>query len=90
MDQKNKYRLRVQNCIWTIIDVHKTIWDEYENRDFFSQFEKLEETIENLDMADVSEIDVLMVEQTTNDILGEFQSLFEAGELKNVYELQES
>ena len=90
MDQNNKYRLRVQNCIWTIIDVHKTICDEYENGNFFSQFEKLEETIENLDMADVSEIDVLMVEQTTNDILGEFRSLFEAGELRNVYELQES
>ena len=90
MDQKSKYRLRIQNCIWTIIDVHQTIGDDYEDLELLSQFEDLEETIEDLDMAHVSEIDVIMVEQATNALLGEFRSIFESGEFGHVYELQEN
>ena len=79
MDQKNKYRLRIQNCIWTIIDVHSTISDEDENEVFLSQFEDLEQNIEKLDMSHISEGDVLMVEQATNALLVEFQSIFDTG-----------
>ena len=90
MDQKNKYRLRIQNCIWTIIDVHSTISDEDENEVFLSQFEDLEQNIEELDMSHISEGDVLMVEQATNALLVEFQSIFDTGKFGNVYELPEN
>ena len=90
MDQKNKYRLRIQNCIWTIIDVHSTISDEDENEVFLSQFEDLEQNIEELDMSHISEGDVLMVEQATNALLVEFQSIFDSGKFGNVYELPEN
>ena len=50
MDLKNKYRLRVESCIGTIIDVHKAIGNEYENQEFLSQFEELKQTIKALDM----------------------------------------
>jgi hypothetical protein len=90
MDQKSKYRLRIQNCIWTIIDVHNTISDEFENGEFISQFEDLEVNILALDMTHVSEIDVMMVEQATNALLGEFRPIFESREFGPVYELKEN
>ena len=90
MDKKNKYRLRIQNCIWTIIDVHATVSDEDENWIFLDQFEDLEQSIEDLDMAHVSETDVRMVEQATNALLTQFQPVFDSGNFGPVYELQEN
>ncbi len=90
MNKRNKYRLRIQNCIWTIIDVHATVSDEDENWVFLDQFEDLEQSIEDLDMSHVSEIDVLMVEQATNALLIQFQPVFKSGNIGPVYELQEN
>jgi hypothetical protein len=78
--------LRVEICIGTIIDVHKSINNPYENDDFLSQFEKLKEAVDNMDMSQVSERDVLMVEQATNALLGEFRSIYETGDYGPVYE----
>ena len=88
MDKKNqklRFRLRVENCIGTIIDVHKSIDECYGEFDFLSQFEKLKEAVNSIDMAKVSEHDVLMVEQATNALLGEFRPLFERGVTSSVY-----
>ena len=90
MDRKNKYRLRIQNCIWTIMDVHDTVSDEDGIGGFFSQFEDLEQSIQDLDMSHISEVEVLMVEQATNDLLVEYQPIFESGEFGPVYELREN
>jgi hypothetical protein len=90
MDAKRKYRLRVDSCIGTIIDVHKTISEEYEDQDFIERFEELKQSIEDLDMSSVSERDVMMVEQATNALLGEFRVVFEAGNLGLVYAQQTS
>lgn len=80
------YRLRLDSCIGTIIDVHKTLGDKYENQEFLSQFKKLKQAIERLDMSLVHEQDVLMVEQATNALLGEFKPIFELEEFGPVYE----
>ncbi|MBL7205009.1 MAG: hypothetical protein ISS63_11860 [Desulfobacteraceae bacterium] len=85
MDTTDKYRLRIQNCVWTIIDVHSTINSEYENEEFLSQFQGLDEAIEALDMSLISEGDILMVEQATNALLREFSALFETGMFRPVY-----
>jgi hypothetical protein len=85
MDSNKKYRLRVENCIGTIIDVHKTISDEYANQEFISQFEDLKEAVENLDMSLICEGDVLMVEKATNALLGEFRGIFEGEDFGPVY-----
>jgi len=90
MDRKSKYRLRIQNCIWTIMDVHATVSDDDETEVILSQFEDLDQNIEDLDMSHVSEGDVLMVEQATNALLVEFQSVFNSGEFGPVYEVQEN
>ena len=88
MDRKSKYRLRIQNCIWTIMDVHATVSDDDETEVILAQFEDLDQNIEYLDMSHVSEGDVLMVEQATNALLVEFQSVFNSGEFGPVYEVQ--
>jgi len=86
MNLKNQYRLRVQNCIGTIIDVHKSISHPYyEGMELVSQFEKLKKAINNVDMNKVSERDVRMVEQVTNDLLYEFRPIFETGDCSAVY-----
>ena len=85
---KSKYRLRIQNCIWTIMDVHATVSDDDETEVILSQFEDMDQNIEDLDMSHVSEGDVLMVEQATNALLVEFQSVFNSGEFGPVYEVQ--
>lgn len=86
MDLSHKYRLRVEICIGTIIDVHKSLNSPYGNDGFLSQFEKLKEAINNMDMSQVSERDVLMVEQATNALLGEFRPIFEKEACGPVYE----
>lgn len=86
MDQKSQYLIRVQNCIGTIIDVHNSICSEYHNNELLLHFEELKQTIDDLDMSLVSEGDVLMVEQATNVLLGEFKKFFKCGEFAPVYE----
>lgn len=86
MDSAHKYRLRVEICLGTIIDVHKSIDCPYGNEEFLSQFERLKEAVVGMDMSQVSEKDVLMVEQATNALLGEFRPIFETGEYGPVYE----
>ncbi|MFP3912966.1 MAG: hypothetical protein ACLFUT_12900 [Desulfobacteraceae bacterium] len=85
MDITDQYRLRIRHCVGTIIDVHSSINREYENTQVVSEFQDLEKAIEGLDMSLVSEGDILMVEQATNALLGEFKALFETGMLGPVY-----
>jgi len=85
MDRTDRYKLRIQNCVGTILDVHSTISKKFENQELLSQFEGLEEALETLDMTFVSEGDILMVEQATNALLDEFRGLFDAGLLGPVY-----
>jgi hypothetical protein len=86
MNVKRRYRLRVENCIGTIIDVHKSVSQPYGDLEFLSQFEKLKKVVTRMDMSNVSECDVLMVEKATNALLGEFRPIFELGEFCAVYE----
>ena len=85
MDLKHKYRMRVENCIGTIIDVHRSASSPDENEAFLSQFEKLKKAINDMDMSHVSEHDVLMVEQATNALLGEFRDLLSRGDGGTAY-----
>ncbi|MBW2610038.1 MAG: hypothetical protein JRC68_06810 [Deltaproteobacteria bacterium] len=80
MDLENKYRLRVESCIGTIIDVHQSISSPYENEDFISRFYELRDSIDDMDMSGVSDRDIRLVEQATNALLGEFRSIFETGD----------
>jgi hypothetical protein len=86
MDLANKYRLRVQNCIGTLIDVHKSVAGDDASHSFLVQFEKLKKTLDRLDMSLVCEGDILMVEEATNALLREFKGIFSAQAPSRVYE----
>jgi hypothetical protein len=87
MEQRYKYRLRVEMCIGTIIDVHKRIQFSFENEKLLSQFEQLRRAVNDMDMTQVSERDVVLVEQASNALLCEFRPVFENGGYGPVYEL---
>ena len=88
MEQRHKYRLRVEMCIGTIIDVHKTVNIPREKGGLLSQFEDFKRMISHMDMSHVSEQDVRMVEQATNALLVEFRPVFESGVCGPVYSQQ--
>ena len=85
MNTTDQYRLRVQHCVGTIIDVHSAISNAFKGEVFLTQFEDLEQEISSLDMDLVSELDILMVEQATNTLLAELKGLFETGTYGMVY-----
>jgi hypothetical protein len=76
---QHKYRLRVETCIGTIIDVHKSIQFASENQKILDQFEALRKAVLEMDMAQVSEQDIAMVEQATNALLCEYRPVFQKG-----------
>jgi cell fate (sporulation/competence/biofilm development) regulator YlbF (YheA/YmcA/DUF963 family) len=88
MQLTNIYRLRVETCIGTIIDVHKIINNNKKNQGLLSQFEDLKQAVKDLDMSLVHEEDVRRVEQATNALLEEFRTIFEEGGLGPIYNLQ--
>jgi hypothetical protein len=79
MEIKHALRLRVESCIGTIIDVHKSVSDTWENEKILSQFERLRKAVNRMDMSQVSERDVLLVEEATNALLNEFKGAFKDG-----------
>ena len=88
MDLQKKYRMRVESCIGTIIDVHKSVKVPHDKGTLLTQFENLRKAIDHMDMSQVSERDIDMVEQATNTLLGEFRSVFETGGGSPVYRKQ--
>ena len=85
MDLRNKYRLRVRNCIGTILDVHRNVSPPLDHTDFVSQFERLKTAVNHINLNEVTEQDVLRVERATNALLWEFRPIFERGDLGPVY-----
>ena len=86
LETKHQYRLRVETCIGTIIDVHKSITITCENEKILWQFEKLSRAVTEMDMSQVSEQDVLIVEQATNALLNEFRTIFNGRLTAPIYE----
>ena len=85
MEIRQKYRLRVETCIGTIIDVHKSIQCVSENRKILDQFEALRKAVTEMDMAQVSEQDIAMVEQATNALLCEYRPVFRKESRSPIY-----
>lgn len=86
MELRRLYRLRVENCLGTIIEVQKRVSDPGGNEKFLTQFEDLKKAITLMDMSHVSETDVAMVEQATNALLCEFKPVFESEGCGPIYE----
>jgi DNA-binding FrmR family transcriptional regulator len=86
MEIRQKYRLRVETCIGTIIDVHKRIEFACENEKILDQLEALRKAVMRMDMTRVSEKDVATLEQATNALLCEYKPVFRKGDQGPIYE----
>ncbi|RLB08667.1 MAG: hypothetical protein DRG27_05415 [Deltaproteobacteria bacterium] len=84
-EEKYIYKMRVENCIGTIIDVHKIISQKPEYKTLISQFEELRDLLKRLDMSLVQEEDVQRIEQATNSLLNELKDIFQEAGLGPVY-----
>jgi hypothetical protein len=85
LEIRKKYRLRVETCLGTIIDVHKRIQFASENQKILDQFEVLRKAVMEMDMAHVSEQEIVMVEQATNALLCEYRPVFQKGAQGPIY-----
>lgn len=85
MEIWHKYRLRVETCLGTIIDVHKSVQLGGENQKILDQFEALRKAVTEMDMAQISEQDIVMVEQATNALLCEYRPVFRKGTPAPIY-----
>lgn len=85
MEIRQKYRLSVETCIGTIIDVHKRIQCASESRKILDQFEALRKAVTEMDMALVSERDIAMVEEATNALLCEYGPVYRKGSQDPIY-----
>jgi hypothetical protein len=82
---KEFYRLRVESCLLTIMDVHRSVGEECGDLAFLEQFEEVRKNLENVDMGLLSEGDILQVEKATNALLREFETLYRRCGLGPVY-----
>ena len=85
MEIRQKYKLRVETCIGTIIEVHKSVQFASDNQKILNQFEALKKAVTQMDMAQVSEQDIVMVEQATNALLFEYTPVFRKGTQTPIY-----
>ncbi|MBF0474237.1 MAG: hypothetical protein HQK58_12200 [Deltaproteobacteria bacterium] len=86
MDQSEQYRIRIENCVKTIIDIHRFLCSENINQNILVQFERLENVFNMLDTAQLSEVDMEKIEESTNNLLKELCVLFEHHGLQNIYD----
>jgi hypothetical protein len=85
LEIRQKFRIRLETCIGTIIDVHKSVQFASENKKILDQFEALRKAVMDMDMAHVSEKDIAMVEQATNALLCEYRPAFQKGAQGPIY-----
>jgi|YelNatPaOPRAMG01_1025707.scaffolds.fasta_scaffold00731_17 hypothetical protein len=83
-DEKLQYLIRIQNCINTILDVKKALESLYGDLSIFQEMSILESASGNIDPDLVSEKEVFMLEEVTNNLLKELESLWRLGNGKQV------
>jgi len=75
------YKMRIENCVNTIIEVHKFLGSQRINPEIVDQFKRLKDVVSVLNMGKVTEDDIEKIELATNSLLSELRVLFEFNEL---------
>jgi len=79
------YKLRIENCVNTIIEVHKFLGSQKINPEIIDQFRRLKDVVEVLNIGKVTEEDIEKIELATNSLLNELKVLFECREVGKIY-----
>jgi hypothetical protein len=78
-DSQN-YRMRIENCVNTIIEVHKFLGSQQISPEIIDQFRRLKDVVEVLNIGKVTEDDIEKIELATNSLLSELKVLFNCRE----------
>jgi len=79
-EQNGMYKMRIENCVNTIIEVHKFLGSQKINPEIIDQFRRLKDVVEVLNIGKVTEDDIEKIELATNSLLNELRVLFECRE----------
>ena len=79
-------QLRIDHCRTTIKEVHSALLQEKIQPEIAEQFKRLEAALEQVDVKQLANGDMEKIEMATNNLLGEFRSLYSQGKLRNIYE----
>lgn len=81
-------RLRLRQCMDTIVEVHDFLEGEQVHDSLLGQFDRLRRVLSSLEMESVTPAEVERVEQATNRLLNELKVLFEYRDLGNITDHQ--
>lgn len=85
MTDTSTYKMRIENCVNTIIEVHKFLGSQRINPEIIDQFRRLKDVVEVLNIGKVTEEDIEKIEGATNSLLNELKVLFESREVGKIY-----
>ncbi len=85
MVDTSTYKMRIENCVNTIIEVHRFLGSQKVNPDIIEQFRRLKDVVEVLNIGKVTEDDIEKIELATNSLLNELKCLFEWHEVGKIY-----
>ncbi len=69
------YRLRIESCIETILEVNESLSDSLLDPETIDHFERLKTVMQNLDARTIQEKDLVRLEEATNRLLQDMKSL---------------
>lgn len=67
-------RVRVENCVSTILELHERIGDGYIRQDIIRQFELIRDSLRHVTDDNVDEADISRIEEATNQLLAELRT----------------
>jgi hypothetical protein len=85
MEDRTQYIIRIKNCINTILEVKRSLERAYGDIAILREINGLESAGENIDPERVSERDVFMLEEATNNLMRELEFLWKMGGVRHLY-----
>ncbi len=72
-NSRKHYRLRVESCVDTILELDKSLGKGKIRRDIIERFERLKESLGNVPDESIGEEDISRIEEATNELLSEIR-----------------
>ena len=72
-NSRKHYRLRVESCVDTILQLDKSLGKGKIRQDIIERFERLKESLGNVPDESIGEDDISRIEEATNELLSEIR-----------------
>lgn len=80
------FRLRVESCVNTILDVNEWLGEGKIKAEIVQQFERLKESLPYVTDENVDEQDIDQIEEATNRLLAEIRTTYDEVDLPTLYQ----